>query len=122
MHFKCSILYIHVHAYFIHVHAYFIHVYSIQYSTVNALQMLYICMYIYNSCILHTMYSTCTCTCIHMLCIYNLCACTTDMLYNVQYKHMYSTCSRVHTHLMLYNIYTCTSDSLYIQCTNYYNV
>ena len=48
-------------------------------------------MYIYNSCILHTMYSTCTCT--------------TDMLYNVQYKHMYSTCSRVHTHLMLYNIY-----------------
>ena len=39
------------------------------YSTVHALQMLYICtyMYIYNSCILYTMYSTCrcihTCTC-----------------------------------------------------------
>ena len=57
-------------------------------------------MYIYNSCILHTMYSTCTCT--------------TDMLYNVQYKHMYSTRSRVHTHLMLYNIYIHVLRILYI--------
>ena len=42
-------------------------------------------------------------------------ACTTDMLYNVQYKYMYSTCSRVHTH-------TCTSDSLYICTITMYDV
>ena len=90
---KCTSNALYMH---VHVHIQLLHTsYNVQY--------MYMYMYTY------ALY-------IQPMCMYNC------MLYNVQYKHMYSTCSRVHTHLMLYNIYTCTSDSLYIQCTNYYNV